>query len=380
MNGIYIHIPFCRKACNYCNFHFSVSARNKNDYIAAILKEIELQKNYFNKDNHQEKTVVDTVYFGGGTPSLLSVEDISQIFTVLNLYFEIKSNAEISLEANPEDLTKEKLREFKQIGINRLSIGVQSFFDEDLQFLNRPHNALKAINAINDCKNIGYENISIDFIYAIPTLTNENWLRNLEIAFENKIPHISLYSLTVEPKTPLAHYIAKGKCKAIDELKSNEQYQIAMQAMGKNKYIHYEISNFCKEGYYSIHNSNYWKNQPYLGLGPSAHSYNGAVRQWNIANTTEYIKKLLIGETAYTEEILTITQHYNEYILTTLRTIWGSDLEKIKNSFGTAYFNHCKKIATKYVQEGKIAINNNCIYLTNTGKLFADLISAEMFC
>ena len=186
--------------------------------------------------------------------------------------------------------------------------------------------------------------------------------------------------MTVEPKTPLAHYIAKGKCKAIDELKSNEQYQIAMQAMEKNEYIHYEISNFCKKGYYSIHNSNYWKNQSYLGLGPSAHLYNGISRQWNVANTTDYIKKLLLGETAYTEEILTITQHYNEYILTTLRTIWGSDLDVIKNTFGTAYFNHCTKIATKYVQEGKIVINNNCIYLTNTGKLFADLISMEMFC
>ncbi|OIP05247.1 MAG: coproporphyrinogen III oxidase [Bacteroidetes bacterium CG2_30_32_10] len=380
MNGIYIHIPFCRRACNYCNFHFSVSTRNKNDYIAAILKEIESQKNYFNKDNHQEKTIIDTVYFGGGTPSLLLAEEISQIVTVLNLYFEIKSNAEISLEANPEDLTKEKLREFKQIGINRLSIGVQSFFDEDLQFLNRPHNAQKAINSIIESKEVGFNNISIDLIYTIPSLTNGNWLRNLEIAFENKIPHISLYSLTVEPKTPLAHYIAKGKCKAIDELKSNEQYQIAMQAMEKNEYIHYEISNFCKKGYYSIHNSNYWKNQSYLGLGPSAHSYNGISRQWNIANTTEYIKKLLLGETAYTEEILTITQHYNEYILTTLRTIWGSDLDVIKNTFGTAYFNHCTKIATKYVQEGKIVINNNCIYLTNTGKLFADLISMEMFC
>ena len=380
MNGIYIHIPFCRRACNYCNFHFSVSTRNKSDYIAAILKEIESQKNYFNKDNHQEKTIIDTVYFGGGTPSLLLAEEISQIVTVLNLYFEIKSNAEISLEANPEDLTKEKLREFKQIGINRLSIGVQSFFDEDLQFLNRPHNAQKAINSIIESKEVGFNNISIDLIYTIPSLTNGNWLRNLEIAFENKIPHISLYSLTVEPKTPLAHYIAKGKCKAIDELKSNEQYQIAMQAMEKNEYIHYEISNFCKKGYYSIHNSNYWKNQSYLGLGPSAHSYNGISRQWNIANTTEYIKKLLLGETAYTEEILTITQHYNEYILTTLRTIWGSDLDVIKNTFGTAYFNHCTKIATKYVQEGKIVINNNCIYLTNTGKLFADLISMEMFC
>jgi len=380
MNGIYIHIPFCRKACNYCNFHFSVSARNKNDYIAAILIEIELQKNYFNKDNHQEKTVVDTVYFGGGTPSLLSVEEIYQIFTVLNLYFEIKSNAEITIETNPEDLSKGKLIEYKQIGINRLSIGVQSFFDEDLHYLNRPHNAQKAINSIIESKEVGFNNISIDLIYAIPSLTNENWHRNLEIAYEHKIPHISLYSLTVEPKTPLAHYIKTGKYKAIDELKSTEQYQIAMQAMENNEYIHYEISNFCKEGYYSIHNSNYWKNQPYLGLGPSAHSYNGTVRQWNIANTTEYIKALHSGNTNYAEEILTITQHYNEYILTTLRTIWGSDLDVIKNSFGTAYFNHCTKITTKYMQEGKIAINNNCIYLTNTGKLFADLISAEMFC
>ncbi len=379
MNGIYIHIPFCRKACHYCNFHFTVSLKNKAAFITAVINEIELRKRYFECETKIAKTAIDTIYFGGGTPSLLSPADISEILGALHKHFSVKDKAEITLEANPEDLTKIKIIDFKRLGINRLSIGVQSFFDEDLQYLNRPHSAQRAIDAIKDCKETGYNNISIDLIYALPTLTNDKWNRNLEIAFENNIPHISLYSLTVEPKTPLAHYIQTGKYEALDEQKSVEQYKIAMEKLEKNGYIHYEISNFCMEGFYSVHNSNYWKTQPYLGLGPSAHSFNGTARQWNIANTTEYIKELFKDKLAYKEEILTTNQRYNEYILTTLRTIWGSNLEKIKSDFGVDYFIHCNKIAEKFKSQGKVDIRNNTVYLTNQGKLFADLISAEMF-
>jgi oxygen-independent coproporphyrinogen-3 oxidase len=379
MNGIYIHIPFCRKACHYCNFHFTVSLKNKAAFITAIINEIELQKRYFEKEKNATKTIIDTIYFGGGTPSLLSPTDIAQIILTIRKFISIKENAEISLEANPEDLSKEKIIDFQKIGINRLSIGVQSFFDDDLQYLNRPHDSQRALDAIKDSQQNGFNNISIDLIYAIPTLTNENWHRNLEIAIENKIPHISLYSLTVEPKTPLAHFIHTGKYEAIDEQKSTEQYQIAMKKLEEHGYIHYEISNFCREGFYSIHNSNYWKNQPYLGLGPSAHSYNGLARQWNISNTTEYIKALFRDKLVFKEEILTTTQKYNEYILTSLRTIWGIKLNDIKDHFGMDYYNHCNKIANKYIRQEKVEIRYNTIYLTNKGKLFADLISAEMF-
>ncbi len=380
MNGIYIHIPFCRKACNYCNFHFTVSLKNKADFIKAIIKEIELQKGYFNNGKDETKTDIDTLYFGGGTPSLLSPVELQEIFDAIHKHFSIKTNAEITIETNPEDLSEEKIIAYRNLEINRLSIGVQSFFDEDLQYLNRPHNAQKAIDSIKNSQNQGFKNITIDLIYAIPTLTDEKWKRNMEIAFENKIPHISLYSLTVEPKTPLAHYIEKGKYEAIDENKSTAQYNMAMREMKNNNFIHYEISNFCKEAYYSIHNSNYWKNQPYLGLGPSAHSYNGAARQWNIANTTEYIKALNKGNLSYKEEVLSNTQKYNEYILTSLRTMWGSNLDVIKNTYGLEYFNHCTKTAMKYAKQDKIEIRNSTIYLTDKGKHFADLISAEMFC
>jgi oxygen-independent coproporphyrinogen-3 oxidase len=379
MKGIYIHIPFCRKACIYCNFHFSVSLQNKKDFLNAIVKEIEIQKGYFEDNNQTGKSQIDTIYLGGGTPSLLSSTEILKILGAVNKHFSVKKNAEITIEANPEDLSKEKILEYDRMGINRLSIGVQSFFDEDLNYLGRPHNAKKALEAIKESQHAGFENITIDLIYGIPTLTNDNWQKNLEIAIENKIPHISLYALTVEPKTPLAHYIKTGKFKPLEENKSAGQYEIAMKKLDENNYIHYEISNFCKEGFFSIHNSNYWKNQPYLGIGPSAHSYNGISRQWNIDNTTLFAKSLVSKELNFVKEKLTTTQLYNEYILTSIRTMWGSNMEEIMERFGVKYYDHCLKVAEKFVAQGKTEIRDNIVFLTYKGKIIADLITAEMF-
>ena len=374
MAGIYIHIPFCKQACNYCDFHFSTSLMNKDAFMKALFKEIEIQKNYF-----PSSTEVSTVYLGGGTPSLLSKFDLLDIINAVKLNFNILPNAEITLEANPDDLTSEKIKELKESPINRLSIGIQSFYDEDLRFMNRAHSATEALNAVKLAQDNGFENITIDLIYGTPTLTHHKWRNNLQIAFALNIKHISAYCLTVEPKTMLARQIKTGITKNVDEQQSAEQFEILVDAMHANDFVQYEISNFCKDGFYSKHNSNYWLKENYLGLGPSAHSYNGRSRQWNISNNALYIKSLENGELNFEKEELTKEQRYNEYILTSLRTIWGADLTIIEQQFGKEYLNHCLSEADKYIRSESILNEENKLFLTDKGKLFADKISSELF-
>ncbi|MGZ4035762.1 MAG: radical SAM family heme chaperone HemW [Bacteroidia bacterium] len=380
MAGIYIHIPFCKQACNYCDFHFSTSLKNKDAFLKALLKEIEIQKNYFDLDqNFKSQSVISTVYFGGGTPSLLTQKELMSIFNVLNEYFNIAADAEITLEANPDDLTPQKISELKQTPINRLSIGIQSFYDEDMKFMNRAHDSKDALNAVKFAQDNGFENITIDLIYGIPTLTHHKWRNNLQIAFALSVKHISAYCLTVEPKTALAHQIKSGLIKNIDEQHSSEQFEILLEAMHANDFVQYEISNFCKDGFYSKHNSNYWLKENYLGLGPSAHSFNGTSRQWNISNNALYIRSLEEGELNFEKEVLTTGQRYNEYILTSLRTIWGTDLNYIEQQFGKDYYNYCLNEAEKYIRSENMLNEENKLFLTDKGKLLADKISSDLF-
>ena len=374
MAGIYIHIPFCKQACHYCDFHFSTSLKNKDAFLKALVKEIELQKNYFNTPE-----IINTIYFGGGTPSLLSQKEIEFIMEHLHKYFTIDNRAEITLEANPDDLTPDKSEELSRTPINRLSIGIQSFFDEDLKWMNRAHNSLQASSAVKNAQDKGFENITIDLIYGTPTLSNENWTENLQRTFDLKIKHISAYCLTIEPKTVLGHQLKNKMIKSVDEQKSAMQFEKMLEEMKKNNFVQYEISNFCVGNNYSIHNSNYWLQKSYLGLGPSAHSFNGTSRRWNISNNALYIKALENNTINYTEEILSKNQQYNEYILTSLRTFWGIDLTYIKNNFGDQFVVACIKEAQPYITKNQVQLIDNKLFLTDAGKLFADKITADLF-
>ena len=329
MPGIYIHIPFCKQACHYCDFHFSVSLQKKDAFIRALLEEIRLQKNYLISTD-SKPSPVSTIYFGGGTPSILSAQEIKNILDEIKKNYPVKEDAEITLEANPDDLTKEKLKSLKDTGINRLSIGIQSFSDADLKFMNRVHDSKMALDSIKAAQDTGFSNLTIDCIYGTPTLSDEQWIHNLKTALELGIPHLSCYSLTVEPRTALAQFIKTGKVPPVEEAKAASQFELLMQFADDNNYEQYEISNFAKNKMYSLHNSNYWKNENYLGLGPSAHSYNGTSRQWNVASNSAYIESLHQHKIPFEKEELTITQQYNEYILTSLRTIWGCDLQLFK--------------------------------------------------
>lgn len=374
MSGIYIHIPFCLQACHYCDFHFSTSLKNKPAFLLALEKEIIIRKNYL---TNSEKVV--SIYFGGGTPSLLSDQELMRIFELLYLHYDVDSNAEITLEANPEDLTKEKLKALKSTPINRFSIGIQSFQEADLKLMNRAHSVERAESAVKATQDAGFENITIDLIYGTPTLSNENWKINLQKAFYLEVKHISAYCLTVEEKTALHKFISSGKVKKIDEEKSAMQYEILVKEMSNANFIQYEISNFCKENFYSKHNSNYWKRKNYLGLGPSAHSYDGNSRQWNVRNNALYIQSLLESKLNFEREELSRAQNYNEYILTTLRTIWGSDLVVIEKEFGYEFLSYCKKEAKVYLDAQLLIVKDNSYFLTEKGKLLADKIASDLF-
>jgi oxygen-independent coproporphyrinogen III oxidase len=373
MAGIYIHIPFCKQACNYCDFHFSTSLKNKIGFINALKKEIFLQKEYLGKEE------ISTVYFGGGTPSMLEQKELLEIFETLYKHFNISSEAEITLEANPDDLTLKKIFELKHTPVNRFSIGIQSFYDEDLKLMNRAHNSNEALDAVKHAQDNGFENITIDLIYGIPGLTEHKWRNNLQIAFALGIKHISAYCLTVEPKTALAHAVKTGTIKNVNDNESVAHFEIMLEGMRNNGFVQYEISNFCRDGFYSKHNSNYWLKEKYLGLGPSAHSFNGSSRQWNISNNALYIRSLEKDELNFEKEELTLDQQYNEYILTSLRTIWGTDLDRISRNFGNNYLVNCNTEAERYIKAGDIILKENKLFLTDKGKLIADKIAADLF-
>ena len=377
MAGIYIHIPFCKQACHYCNFHFSTSLRYKNELLAALLKETELQTGYLGNE------AVETIYFGGGTPSLLTIGDLKLQIEKLEQVFQVSGTAEITLESNPDDITEEKLAGWKEIGINRLSIGVQSFFEEDLQWMNRAHNAKQAIDNLQLAIK-QFDNITIDLIYGHPLLTDEKWEQNVEKVISLNIPHISCYALTVEPKTPLHKMILEKKKEGVQQEKQAEQFLLLMQWLEDAGYEHYEISNFAKPGFRSRHNSSYWQGKKYLGLGPSAHSFDGESRQWNISNNTIYIESLAKDKILFDKEMLTAAQQLNEYIMTSLRTVEGLDLKRVQSSeFGVQSSDPIASgfgvRSQKFIDEGKMIIKENKLILTKEGKLFADGIAAELF-
>lgn len=372
MAGIYIHIPFCKQACNYCDFHFSTSLKKKEELIACLIKEVELRK-----DELQNSTI-ETIYFGGGTPSLLSASEIEFLINSVYDNFNVVENPEITLEANPDDLSEEKIIELSKSPINRLSIGVQSFFEKDLKLMNRAHNSEEAKNCLS-VANQYFDNISVDLIYGIPDCTNEEWRANIKTVLSFGIPHISSYALTVEPKTVLEKLIAKGKIKNVDEEKASEQFHILIEELKNENFVHYELSNFGKEGFFSKNNSAYWLGKSYLGIGPSAHSFDGIQRSWNVRNNSIYIKSIQENKLPIERETLSKTDAYNEYIMTGLRTIWGVSLDKIKTDFGNEFVEYLKNQSEKYIKQELLYIENRILKTTLKGKFLSDGISADLF-
>ncbi|RYY34162.1 MAG: radical SAM family heme chaperone HemW, partial [Sphingobacteriaceae bacterium] len=308
MAGIYLHIPFCKKACHYCDFHFSTSLKYKDEMLQAMAKEIGMQRDYLAGET------IETIYFGGGTPSILAADDINRLLNTITELHTVSSDAEITLEANPDDLDKTKLQALRQTAVNRFSIGIQSFYDDDLAWMNRVHRGAEAEASVKRAQDTGFENITADLIYGYPLLTDTKWKNNIQKVFELDVPHVSAYSMTVEPQTALASFISKKKQPPMNEQQSAEQFTYLIEAMQKQGFEQYEISNFCKPGQYSRHNSNYWKGVKYLGIGPSAHSFNGETRQWNIANNTQYIEGLTANKIPSETEILSEADRLNEYI------------------------------------------------------------------
>jgi oxygen-independent coproporphyrinogen-3 oxidase len=372
MSGIYIHIPFCKKACHYCDFHFSTSLKYKEEMLVAIQKELKL------RTLELKGELVETIYFGGGTPSLLTVFEIEDILKIVRENYDVSENPEITLEANPDDLVPEKIIELSKSAINRLSIGIQSFFEEDLKMMNRAHSASEAINCLGEATKY-FDNITIDLIYGVPGLTNERWGENLRKAFDFNVNHISSYALTVEEKTALASFIKNKTYPPLDENLALEHFNTLVSETEKNGFIQYEISNFGKPNYFSKHNISYWEGINYIGVGPSAHSFNKTHRSWNISNNNKYLKLLNNSKLALEYEKLTITDKYNEYIMTGLRTIFGVSLEKVENDFGPKYSNYLKKCMEFLLDEETLILKNGILKTTQKGKFLADGIASDLF-
>jgi oxygen-independent coproporphyrinogen-3 oxidase len=372
MAGIYLHIPFCKQKCSYCNFHFSTDLSKKSPVILAISKELELRKNEISEP-------IETIYFGGGTPSLLSLDEINLLLDGIYQNFRVVEKPEITLEANPDDLSEAKISELKSKPINRFSIGIQSFFDEDLRLMNRAHNSKEAIESVKIAQDYGFENITIDLIYGGQTTTDEIWQKNLEIALDLKVPHISSYALTVEPKTILDHQIQSKVLQEIDEDRQERQFQTLVKTLTENGFIHYEISNFGKDGFLSQHNSNYWKGKPYLGVGPSAHSYDGKNRNWNFANNALYLKNLEQNKLANEVEVLNKNDRFNELIMIRLRTIYGLNSQEIQSQFPSEFYSDFLKEVQIHLDNQTIRMENGIYTITEKGKFLADGIAASLF-
>lgn len=371
---IYLHIPFCKQKCSYCNFHFSTSFSLKDEMLSAIKKEIQL------RHNELENKTLKSLYFGGGTPSVLSGDEIKSLIDEIQKYFSFDENVEITLESNPDDLNKNFLKELSQTEINRLSIGTQSFFDEDLKLMNRAHNASEAESSIKRAQDFGLVNISIDLIYGSPTSNFEIWKDNLNKTIELKVPHVSSYALTVEPKTALEKWIENGKIRSPEETEQNQEFYYMKDFLKDNGFDHYEISNFGKPGFHSKHNSAYWKSEPYLGIGPSAHSYNGSMeRSWNIANNPIYIKNLNQNILPIEKEILTEKDRFNEMIMIGLRTIWGVDLNRINQNFSSEVIDYLNQEIKSKIESGILKIENNYLKIPEKHWFLADGIASDLF-
>ncbi len=371
MAGIYVHIPFCKKACHYCDFHFTTTQYYRDEIIQQLANEIEQRKNYLT-----ERTL-NTIYFGGGTPSILSEEELSLLMNSIHKIFSVAENAEITLEANPDDLSMEKLLMLKKIGINRLSIGIQSFRDPDLKWMNRAHNAEQAKQAVTNAANACFNNISIDLIYGIPTSTLSDWKKNLALAVTLPIQHLSCYCLTVEDNTALHHFIKKGKVSEKKDEVSSEEFLMAHEFLSANNFEHYEISNYGLKNFHSRHNSSYWENKPYLGIGSSAHSYNGISRQWNVANNIQYLNSMKEGKLLFEQEELSVEQKFNEYLMTRLRTSKGISLEYIETVFGKNYADELQLKISAYEFPKHFEILNKNLHLTIEGMLKLNSIVIE---
>ena len=372
MAGIYIHIPFCKQACFYCDFHFSTSLQKKGEMINSLIKELQIRK------NELQNTPIETIYFGGGTPSVLSVEEIQLLIKAVYDTYPVIENPEVTLEANPDDLTEEKIRAFSMSPINRLSIGVQSFFEKDLILMNRAHNSQEAKNCLSIATQY-FKNISVDLIYGIPNCTNQEWIENIRTALSFGISHISSYALTVEPKTALESLIKKGKIEMTNDQVAQEQFHLLTDELEKHHFVHYELSNFGKENYFSKNNTAYWSGKSYLGFGPSAHSFDGKKRSWNIRNNVTYIKSLQADQLPIEREVLTKTDQYNEYIMTGLRTIWGVSLPIIEENFGKKYRRYLQNGSKKHIQQDLLYFEDKILKTTKKGKFLVDGIASDLF-
>jgi oxygen-independent coproporphyrinogen-3 oxidase len=361
MSGIYIHVPFCKQACNYCDFHFSTSLQFVDEMTEAICREIVMKKDRITDQ-------VGSIYFGGGTPSILPQKSFEKIFNTLTTHFSIAADAEITIETNPDDLD-----------VNRFSIGVQSFFNEDLVWMNRAHNAVEADTCIKRSQDAGFENLSIDLIYGYPLLTDEKWHSNINKAIGLQVPHLSAYSLTVEPRTALAAAIKKGKQVPVNDEQSAAQFISLIKKSDAAGFDHYEISNFSLPGRHAVHNTNYWRGVPYLGIGPSAHGFNTNVRYLNIANNAKYLSQIADGKLPETIEELDLYDRFNEYIMTSLRTMWGTDLNKVERDYGNAFKTATIKNSKSFIQRNWLEHKDDLLTLTLDGKLFADYIASELF-
>ena len=378
MSGIYIHVPFCKQACHYCDFHFSTQLGKKERMVAMLQKEIKLRKDEFQDDD------VETIYFGGGTPSVLELDEMERLIATVHQYYNVVDDPEITLEANPDDLvssgaqSRDIFDEYKKIGINRLSIGIQSFFDEDLKLMNRAHDAAEAEACLKVARR-HFDNLSIDLIYGIPGMENERWMANIQKALEFDLPHISSYALTVEPKTALKKFIEKGIVPDVDDAQAQDQFHILVEELESAGFENYEISNFGKPGFYSRNNTSYWLGKKYLGIGPSAHSFDGQNRGWNVRNNIKYMNALENEELPIAIESLTRTDRYNEYVMTGLRTIWGVSKSRVESQFGKNYLKYLEQQSKRYLDTHLLFEDGDTLLATKKGKFLVDGIAADLF-
>jgi len=372
MAGIYIHIPFCKQACHYCDFHFSTSLKHKDSMVNALKRELQLRKEELGQEP------VATIYFGGGTPSVLSVTELDRLIETIYTHYPVVDAPEITLEANPDDLSEQKIQQLAKTHINRLSIGIQSFFDSDLRLMNRAHNAAEAETCVTMAQQY-FENSSIDLIYGVPGTDTQRWLENIEKALAMQLRHISSYALTVEPNTALQKFIEKGVVANVDDELAQEQFYVLLDRLEAEGYVNYELSNFGKPGFFSKNNTAYWQGKRYLGIGPSAHSYDGTRRGWNVANNVNYLKAISAGQLPITHEKLTKRDRFNEYIMTGLRTIWGVSIEHLLHDFGIDFKNHLLERAERFVEERLLFWDGDTLLATKEGKFLADGIASDLF-
>ena len=372
MAGIYLHIPFCKTRCIYCDFYSTTRSELKTRYVRALCRELEMRKKYLKGE------YVETIYFGGGTPSQLEEEDFRLIFDVIREQYGMEHCREITLEANPDDLTPDYLKMLASLPFNRISMGIQTFDDTTLQLLKRRHTSRTAIEAVHRCRETGFQNISIDLIYGLPGETKERWENDLRQAISLDVEHISAYHLTYEEDTPIYNMLKQHQIEEVDEDSSLQFFTLLIEHLQEAGYEHYEISNFCRPGKYSRHNTSYWKGIPYLGCGPSAHSFNGTTREWNVSSIDLYIKGIEGDRRNFETENLDQTTRYNEFIITTIRTVWGTPIEKLKQEFGNELWEYCRKMSAPYLENGKLEMHEGALRLTREGIFISDSIMSDL--